>query len=109
MDARVEAERETADEGWPGRRRGGGGEGQEGREEEKLREPKLQEPSALLQVGWGQKHPPQNFKDASICHLHVIVYTFTSLLAPLGALIAIRIKYFSDHISPQEKHNNINN
>ena len=55
MDARVEAERETADEGWPGRRRGEE-EGQEGREEEKLREPKLQEPSALLQMGWGQKN-----------------------------------------------------
>ena len=68
MDARVEAERETADEGWPGRRRGGGG--QEGREEEKLREPKLQEPSALLQMGWGQKTSTSRIhSDASICPL----------------------------------------
>ena len=31
MDARVEAERETADEGWPGRRRGRGRTGRKGR------------------------------------------------------------------------------
>ena len=41
-----------------------------------------------------KKHPPQNFKDASICPLlHVIAYTFTSLLASLGGLIAIPTNY----------------
>ena len=92
MDARVEAERETADEGWPGRR-GGGGEGQEGREEEKLREPKLQAPNALLQVRWGQKTSTSKIQRrlhmSSACHS---LYLLTSFLAPLGALIAIPTK-----------------
>ena len=87
-------ERQQMRDGQAGGREGGG---QEGREEEKLREPKLQEPSALLQMGWGQKHPPQEFIQTPpffpCCNLHVIVYTFTSSLAPLGALIAIPAKY----------------
>ena len=96
MDARVEAERETADEGWPGRRKGGG-EGQEGREEEKLRKPKLQEQVQVAASGVGAKNIHlKNSKTPPFvpcCNLHVIVYTFTSLLASSGGLIAIPTKY----------------
>ena len=38
--------------------------------------PSCKSPVHCCKWGGGKKHPPQKFKDASICHLHVIVYTY---------------------------------
>ena len=94
MDARVEAERETADEGWPGRRRGK--DRKEGKRKSSGNQ-SCKSPVHCCKWGGGKKHPPQEFIQTPpfvpCCNLHVIVYTFTSLLAPLRALIAIPTKY----------------
>ena len=78
MDARVEAERETADEGWPGRRRRGRGRtGRKGRGKAQGTQVERAQGTAASGVA-AKKHPPQNFEDASICHVHVTVYDVVS-------------------------------